>query len=87
MECWMALKDQHKKDSLGNKVILMQHICKKNLLERDSMEQHISEFNEQFQKLAIFGENDLAENWRVEIVLSSLPKSFDSMTSAALEIN
>lgn len=81
-ECWTALKEHHEKDSLGNKVSLMRRICAKRIGEDESMEKHMGEFNKLFQRLAALGENSLPDNWRVAIVLSSLPKSYDSMASA-----
>lgn len=84
-ECWLALKHHHEKDSLGNKVSLMRRICAKRMGENETMERHIAEFNELFQKLADLGADQLAEKWRVAIILSSLPKDYDSMVSA-LEI-
>lgn len=80
--CWTTLKEHHEKDSLGNKVSLMRRICAKKLPEGESVEKHMTEFNELFQRLSDLGENGLADNWRVAIILSSLPKSYDSMISA-----
>lgn len=60
----------------------MRRICAKKFPEGKNMERHMTEFYELFQRLADLGENALADNWRVAIILSSLPKSYDSMISA-----
>lgn len=46
------------------------------------METHISEMSDLFQKLTDLGENQLTDNWKVAIILSSLPSSYFGMITA-----
>lgn len=80
--CWTALKEHHEKDSLGNKVSMMRRICVKRLAEGESMERHVTAFSDLFQKLADLGGDPLSEGWRAAILMTSLPKSFESMVQA-----
>lgn len=81
-EFWNALKEQHEKDSFGNKVTLMRRICSRKMGDDESMEEHIKQFNESFQRLDDLGEESLPERWRIALIMTSLPKSYDSMISA-----
>lgn len=76
---WNALRTYHERDTLGNKVTLMRKICGMKLAEKSSVEAHLNELTNLFQKLTDLGENQLNENWKVAITLSSLPSSYDSL--------
>lgn len=79
---WSALKEYHEKNTLSNKVSLMRRICSSKMDEKGSMESHISELTNLFQKLVDLGEEQLSEKWMVAMVLSSLPRSYDALVTA-----
>lgn len=80
-EMWDALKQHHEKNTLSNKVSLMRKICRTKMPENGSMEAHLNELTNLFQKLNDIGDQ-LTESWSVAIVLSSLPPSFDTLVTA-----
>lgn len=79
---WEALRNYHERNTLVNKVTIMRRICGIKLSEIGDMEKHIGELTDLFQKLVDLGENQLNENWRVAITLSSLPPSYDHLVTA-----
>lgn len=79
---WLALKDYHEKDTLGNKVSLMRRICSSRMDETGNIETHISELTDLFQRLVDLGEEQLSEKWMVAMILSSLPRSYDTLVTA-----
>lgn len=81
-EFWEVLKEHHEQNSYGNKVGLMRRACSMKMPEGSSMEVHIKEFNETFQRLDDLGESSLPERWRIRMLMTSLPKSYDPMISA-----
>lgn len=81
-EAWVTLREYHQRNTLGNKVTLMRKICGLKLAEKGNVETHLAELANLFQKLTDLGENQLNENWKVAITLSSLPVSYDSLISA-----
>lgn len=76
---WDALREYHERNTLSNKVTLMRKICELKLKEGGSVEAHLNELTNSFQKLTDLGENQLDESWKVAITLSSLPSSYDSL--------
>lgn len=79
---WLALQLYHERNTLVNKVSIMRRICGLKLNESGDMEQHITEMTNLFQKLVDLGENQLNEQWKVAITLSSLPPSYDHLITA-----
>ena len=81
-QAWNALNQYHERNTLGNKVTIMRKICGLKLAENGSVETHLNELTNLFQKLTDLGENQLNESWRVAITLSSLPANYDSLITA-----
>lgn len=81
LEAWTSLKDYHEKASLSNKVRLMREICGLKLMENGNAEVHISTIVDLFEKLSALGER-LSDNWVVAMLLSSLPKGYDTLITA-----
>lgn len=81
LEAWNSLKNYHEKASLSNKVRLMREICGLKLSENGNAEVHISTMEDLFEKLGALGEK-LSDNWVVAMLLSSLPKSYDTLITA-----
>lgn len=79
---WDALKQHHEKSTLSNKVILMRRICNARMGEDGDMEQHIDEMTGLFQRLIALGETQLSDSWTVAMILSSLPASYSTLTTA-----
>lgn len=78
---WNALKEQYERASLTNKVTIMRRICNKRLNEGESVEQHMADFTDLFQKLVDQGDA-VEDGWRVAMLLSSLPSSYDPLITA-----
>lgn len=79
---WDALKNYHEKGTLSNKVSLMRRICSLKMDEEGNMESHISELTNLFQRLTDLGEEQLSDSWTVAMLLSSLPRSYDTLVTA-----
>lgn len=80
-EVWKTLRDYHQKGTLTNKVSILKMICRLQLNENESMEKHLYKLDELFQRFANIG-GTFEESFRVAIVLSSLPESYNSLTTA-----
>lgn len=80
-EVWKNLKDFHQKGTLSNKVSLLKLICRSRLDENESMEDHLYRLDDLFQRFANIGGN-IEESFRVAFVLSSLPESYNTLTTA-----
>jgi gag-polypeptide of LTR copia-type len=78
---WNALKEYHQKATLSNKVSLLRKICQMRLSESGDLETHLFKMEETFEKLAALGK-DLEEDLRVAMILSSLPESYNTLTTA-----
>lgn len=81
-DMWETLKKYHEKSTLTNKVHLMRTICLLKLEEGGNAAQHITKMQELFLKLRDLGEQSLSDNWSVAMLLSSLPKSYDTLITA-----
>jgi hypothetical protein len=80
-ECWDSLKRFHERSTISNKVRLMRLICSAKLMPNDDMESHITGMANLFQQLADLGEQ-MSELWRMSMLLSSLPESYDTLVTA-----
>lgn len=81
-EFWDVLKEHHERNSFGNKITLARRACSSRMAEGDSMELHLKQFNETWQRLDDLGEESMPERWRIRLLMTSLPKSYDAMISA-----
>lgn len=79
---WKALKKYHEKHTLSNKVHLTRSICDLKLENNGDVQKHMNKLNELFQKLRDVNEKDLSESWNVAMLLSSLPKQYDTLITA-----
>lgn len=76
-EMWNNLKEIHQKNTIVNKVTIMRQICSTKLEENGNVENHINTMATLFGKLHDLNEA-MTEKWMVALLLSSLPKSFDT---------
>lgn len=81
-EVWNVLKEYHEKNTLTNKVHLMRTICSLKLENGGNVIDHINRMQDLFMKLRDIGEDELSENWSVAMLLSSLPREYDSLITA-----
>lgn len=81
-EAWTNLKQYHEKGTLSNKVHLMRRICSLRMDEGGSAVEHINRLQELFMKLSDIGEESLSDKWSVAMLLSSLPRSYDTLITA-----
>lgn len=79
---WEALRNYHEKTTLSNKVHVMREICNLKLHENGNVEEHINKMSDLFQKLVDIGEQEISESWNVAMLLSSLPRSYDTLITA-----
>lgn len=80
-QAWNMLKQYHERNTLTNKVCIMRRICSTKLSEGGNIEQHLGELTDMFQKLVDLGD-ELIDSWKVALVLSSLPASYDTLVTA-----
>lgn len=79
---WNALKEVHERNTLGNKINIMRRICRIRMEENSDMELHVAEMTNLFQKLVDLGENQLTDEWKYMLIMSSLPSSYDQLITA-----
>lgn len=80
-EAWTSLKSYHERSTLSNKVHLMRKICNLKVEEGGDVEGHVKDMTDLFQKLIDIGEV-ISDGWSVAMLLSSLPRSFDTLITA-----
>lgn len=81
-EAWDALKNHHEKSTLCNKVSIMRQICNLKLQEHGDMEDHLNKMSDLFGMLSNLGEDELSDASIVAMLLSSLPRSYDTLKTA-----
>lgn len=79
---WNKLKSYHEKATLSNKVHLMRMICTLKMEENGRVPDHINEMRNLFIKLKDISNDELSEPWSVAMLLSSLPKGYDTLIIA-----
>lgn len=79
---WNKLKEYHEKATLSNKVHLMRKICMLKMDEGGSVPDHINQMRELFEKLKSISDDELTEPWSVAMLLSSLPRGYDTLITA-----
>ena len=80
-ETWDALKAHHHKATLTGKVSLLKEICNANYREGENMEDFLYGMEDLYSRLENSGEK-LSANMQVVMILRSLPKAFDALTTA-----
>lgn len=80
-ESWLALKQAHEKNTMVNKVLLHKKLAKKQLKEGGDIQVHINDMNDIFQQLGDI-EGATPDEWKIGILLASLPKSYDAIVTA-----
>ncbi|KXJ69374.1 hypothetical protein RP20_CCG027404 [Aedes albopictus] len=80
-EAWDRLKDHFEKPTLTSKVSYLRSLIAKRYCEGEDMEKHVHEMEEVFERLSVAGLK-LDEKLQVALVLSSLPKTFNTLTTA-----
>ena len=79
LRAWNKLKQYHEKATLSNKVHVMRMICRLKMQENRRVPEHINEMRNLFVKLKEISNEELSEPWSVAMLLSSLPKSYDTL--------
>lgn len=79
---WNQLRQYHERATLSNKVHLMREICSLKMRENGNVVDHIGKMQNLFVKLSDICDDQLTESWRVAMLLSSLPASFDTLVTA-----
>lgn len=82
LDSWNALKNFHEKSTLVNKITLMRSLWDLKLNDSKDPNTHIEIMTSLFQKLVDLGEQNLTESWKVSILLSSLPSSYNTLVTA-----
>jgi len=80
-QTWNALKNYHEKNTVTNIVHLMRSICSSKLNEGGNARDHINRMVDLFTKLNDL-ENGLSDKWCAAMLLSSLPKSYDTLVTS-----
>lgn len=80
-EAWEALKNYHEKNTLARKVDLVRTICALKLEEGGNAKAHINRMQDLFTQLSDIGETQLSTLWSKIFLLSSLPKSYNTLVS------
>lgn len=81
IDAWTALRNQHEKANMSNRVTIIRQICGKRLSEDDNIEQRMAEFIELFQRLNDLGDK-AEDSWKIAMLFSTLPPSYDPLVSA-----
>lgn len=80
-EAWTILNKYYVKDSAVGKVALIKKLCKLELSEAGDCRQHLTEFDELFEKFENVG-CIMPEDMKAAFILASLPQSYDSMVAS-----
>jgi hypothetical protein len=80
-DAWDLMKNFHVKSCLSTTVSVLKRIRRLELPEGGDMEQHLFKLEELFDKLSAAGK-ELDEDIKVAIMLSSLPDSYEVLTTA-----
>lgn len=80
-EAWERLMDHFEKPTLTSKVSYLRNLIAKRYCEGDDMEKHVNEMEDIFDRLSVAG-LALDGQLQVALVLSSLPKTFNTLTTA-----
>lgn len=80
-DMWDALKSYHERDSLTNKIHIMRRLFTMQMEEGGNLAEHLVQLSELVQRLVAMGE-DLKEHWVIAVLLSSLPRSYDTLITA-----
>ena len=80
-EFWSALKNQHQKSNLCNRVSLLKRLCKMKLDDSGNVESYLLLFINLCDKLAGIGQS-LDEDLKVALLLSGMPESFNGVVMA-----
>lgn len=79
-EAWKALKEQHKRDTLGAKIRLMRSLFNIKLGFGASMREHLNQITKYLDELHDMGE-ELKENIQLAIIMSSLNRDYDNLVT------
>lgn len=82
VQVWNNLREYHQKGTLSNRVHLMRTICSLKMDEGGNAVEHINKMQDLFLKLSDIGEEALSDNWSVAMLLSSLPRNYDTLIMA-----
>lgn len=82
IQVWNNLNEYHQKSTLSNRVHLMRMICSLKTDEGGNAVEHINRMQELFTKLSDIGEETLSGRWSCAMLLSSLPRGYDTLITA-----
>lgn len=80
-ETWKALESHHQKTTMCTRVSVLKKLCKAEYRDDGDMEGHLFRMDELFASLANAGQ-ELESSLKVAMVLTSMPDSFDTLTTA-----
>lgn len=80
-DCWKALQEAHEKDTITNKISLYKKIALNRMKDNTTMEDHLNEILNLFQKLSDLGA-DADEEWKIGMIFTSLPTSYSTLITA-----
>lgn len=81
-ETWESLRQIHKKDTLVTKIHLIKRICSLRMKDDGNIEEHINELSCLLQRLLDIGDTQLSEQWKVGLLLASLPENYGTLVTA-----
>lgn len=82
-EAWNALKEHHEKGTLSNQAFVQRKICTTRLEEGGNMNEHLNTLSCLFQRLFdLNGAQQPTDVQKVQMILSSLPPSYDALIVA-----
>lgn len=81
-ESWEALKNFHEQGTLVNTTTLMRNLWSMKLERNTDPQPHMQKMRDILQKLVDLGEQELAEKWKISLLLSSLPDDYNTLVTA-----
>lgn len=81
LDCWKALQEAHEKDTITNKISLYKRIALHRMIENTSMEDHLNEMMNLFQKLSDLGA-PASDEWKIGMIFTSLPSTYSTLITA-----
>lgn len=82
VEAWNSLKAYHEKNTTNSKFRLLKSVMAMRLDDGGDMETHVLRINEAFQQMTDLGITMEPDDWKVAVLLGSLPDSYDNLVTA-----
>lgn len=81
LDCWLALQEVHEKDTMTNKISLYKRIALHRMKEKATMEDHLNQMMNLFQRLSDLGA-PANDDWKIGMIFTSLPSSYSTLVTA-----